>query len=88
MFYYVYILVSEKDGKKYTGFTKNLRLRFKRHQQGLVQSTKDRRPFKLIYYEACLNEKDAVHREKYFKTYNGCRFISKRLKSYLTGQGK
>jgi len=86
MFYYVYILVSEKDGKKYTGFTKNLRLRFKHHQQGLVLSTKDRRPFKLIYYEACLNEKDAVHREKYLKTYEGSCFVCKRLKSYLTGQ--
>lgn len=85
MFYYVYILFSEKDGKNYTGFTKNLRLRFKQHQQGLVESTKNRRPFKLIYYESCLSQKDATRREKYLKTYHGKCFIKNRLKSYLTG---
>ncbi len=85
MFYYVYILLSNKDRKMYTGFTKNLRLRFKQHQEGLVESTKNRRPFKLIYYEACLNQNDATHREKYLKTYHGKCFIKKRLKSYLTG---
>ena len=39
----------------------------------------------LIYYEACLSQKDATKREKYLKTYNGRRFLHKRLKSYLTG---
>jgi hypothetical protein len=34
---------------------------------------------------ACLNQKDAIKKEKYFKTYNGKRFLHKRLKSYLTG---
>ncbi|MEA2098308.1 MAG: GIY-YIG nuclease family protein, partial [Patescibacteria group bacterium] len=38
-----------------------------------------------IYYEACLNQQDATHREKYLKTYHGSMFIKKRLKSYLTG---
>ncbi len=83
--YYTYVLQSKKDGKFYTGFTKNLKLRFEQHSKGLVESTRDRRPLKLIYYEACLEEKDAVRREKYFKTYNGKRFLYKRLKSYLTG---
>ena len=40
---------------------------------------------KLIYYEACLNQQDATHREKYLKTYHGKMFIKRRLKSYLTG---
>jgi hypothetical protein len=40
---------------------------------------------KLIYYEAYLKEEDALRREHYFKTYNGKRFLHKRLKSYLTG---
>jgi len=83
--YYTYVLQSEKDGKFYSGFTKNLKLRFEQHCKGLVESTRDRRPLKLIYYEACLEEKDAVRREKYFKTYNGKRFLHNRLKSYLTG---
>lgn len=83
--YYVYVLKSEKDKKKYTGYTKNLKLRFELHQKGKVESTKDRRPLKLIYYEACLNQQDATHREKYLKSYHGAMFIKQRLKSYLTG---
>ena len=83
--FYTYILQSKKDKKFYTGFTKNLKLRFEQHAKGLVQSTKIRRPFSLIYYEACLSQQDATHREKYLKSYHGKMFIKRRLKSYLTG---
>lgn len=83
--YYSYILKSEKDGKFYIGYTKDLKLRFEEHRKGRVESTKDRRPLKLVYYEACLNQQDATHREKYLKTYHGSMYIKKRLKSYLTG---
>mgnify|MGYP001565065864 CR=1 FL=1 len=83
--YYIYILKSSKDNKFYIGYTKNLKLRFEQHNRGLVDSTKNRKPFKLIYYEACLNQQDATHREKYLKTFHGTMFIKKRLKSYLTG---
>lgn len=85
MWYYVYILQSEKDGEFYTGYTKDLKLRFEQHQKGLVESTKNRQPLKLIYSEACLNQQDATHREKYLKSYYGRMFIRNRLKSYLTG---
>ena len=85
MWYYVYILKSEKDGKKYTGYTKDLKLRFKQHQNGEVASTRNRRPLHLIYFEACLNQQDATHREKYLKTHHGKMFLGNRLKSYLTG---
>ncbi|MBU4369309.1 GIY-YIG nuclease family protein [Patescibacteria group bacterium] len=62
-----------------------VKLRFETHQKGQVKSTKDRRPLKLIYFESCLNRKDAMHREKYFKTYFGKIYLKNRLKSYLTG---
>ncbi len=83
--YYTYVLQSNQDSKFYTGFTKNLKLRFEQHNKGNVESTKDRRPFKLIYYEACLDQKDATKREKYLKTFHGKMFLKRRLKSYLTG---
>jgi putative endonuclease len=79
------VLISEKDGNLYTGFTKNLKVRFEQHNKGQVESTRGRRPMKLIYYEACLNQEDATHREKYLKTYHGKMYIKRRLKSYLTG---
>jgi putative endonuclease len=84
-FYYVYILQSLKDNKFYTGYTKDVEQRFKQHNNSLVKSTKNRTPLKLIYFEACLNQQDATHREKYLKTFYGKMFIRNRLKSYLTG---
>ena len=52
-FYYTYVLYSEKDNKNYIGYTHNLFLRFEQHKKGKVPSTKNRRPLKLIYFEAC-----------------------------------
>ena len=86
--FYTYILLSDKDGKMYTGSTKNLRSRFEQHTKGEIESTKYRRPFKLIYYEACLKEEDARRREKVLKSYRGKMFIKNRLKSYFTGLTK
>jgi putative endonuclease len=64
-FYNVYILLSEKDGNKYTGYTSNLDQRLKAHEDGKVPSTRHRRPLKLLYFEACRNKEDALRREKY-----------------------
>jgi putative endonuclease len=83
--HYTYVLQSRKDLKFYSVLTKDLKLRFKQHNSGKVESTKDRRPFDLVYYEACHNRDDAARREKYFKTYHGKIYLKRRLKSYLTG---
>jgi len=83
--YYSYVLQSSKDSQFYTGFTKDLKLRFEQHSKGLVESTKTRNPLKLVYYEACISKEDAIRREKYLKTYLGKMFLKNRLKSYLTG---
>lgn len=87
-YYYVYILQSLKDGNNYTGYTENLRSRFEQHNAGEVVSTKNRIPFKLVYFEGCLSQKDALRREKYLKTHYGKMFLKKRLKSYFTGQAE
>lgn len=83
--YYAYVLRSQADKQFYTGYTEDLKERFEQHTKGQVESTRDRRPFELIYYEACRNKKDALHRERYLKTYHGKMFLRNRLKSYLTG---
>ena len=83
--YYTYVLQSKKDDKFYVGFAKDLKLRFEQHSKGLVDSTRDRRPLTLIYYEGCLSQEDATQREKYLKSYHGRMFLKNRLKSYLTG---
>jgi putative endonuclease len=85
--FYVYVLRSTRDDCLYTGCTKDLRNRFAFHNAGKVPSTKERRPFELIYYEACLDEGDAFRREKYLKTSYGKRYLKHRCKNYFTGQG-
>lgn len=69
--HYIYILKSLKDGKYYTGFSSDLRSRLKDHQAGNVQSTKNRRPLELIYYEAYKEKTQALRREKFLKTTKG-----------------
>ena len=63
--FYTYVLQSMKDGKFYTGYTRDLRKRFSDHNSGKVFSTKGRGPFRIIYYEACLDEHDAKATEIY-----------------------
>jgi len=81
--YYVYVLRSQKDRMLYTGYTSNLVKRIKEHNGGKVKSTKNRLPFKLIYFEGSLNHNDALHREKYLKTTYGKRYLKNRLKNYF-----
>lgn len=82
-FYYVYILESMRDGKRYIGMTSDLRQRFQQHQAGKSFATAPRRPFELIYYEAGRSYVDAKHREAYFKTTGGRRSLAKRLRDYV-----
>jgi len=65
-FYYVYVLLSDKDNKFYTGFTNNLKRRFEEHQKGRVKSTKNRRPLKLIYYSPREMLQRSNHLDDYF----------------------
>jgi len=51
----------------YIGSTNDLRRRFAEHNKGEIFSTKFRRPFQLVYYEAYKSEKDARKREKNLK---------------------
>lgn len=75
--------MSKRDKEFYVGFTKDLKKRLDEHERGLVASTTQKRPLKLIYYEACLNENDAIAREKYFKTGFGRKFLRNRIKTYM-----
>jgi len=81
--FYTYVLMSKRDKEFYVGFTKDLKKRLDEHERGLVASTARKRPLRLIYYEACLNENDAITREKYFKTGFGRRFLRNRIKTYM-----
>jgi putative endonuclease len=81
--FYTYILESLKEKELYIGYTSDLIKRFKEHNLGLNKSTKRYMPWKIIYYEACINIEDAKRREQYFKTSQGRRLLKRRLKEYF-----
>ena len=81
--HYVYLLRSVSDGGFYIGYTASLRKRFAQHAKGASLATSHRGPWKLIYYEAYLNQEDALGREGYLKSGAGRRFLKAQLRYYL-----
>jgi len=80
--WYVYVLQNQK-GRWYIGSTKDLRKRILKHNSGKNKSTKYGIPWKLIYYEACLNQENTRAREKYLKSGMGRRYLKNRLKFFF-----
>ncbi|MFN6380309.1 MAG: GIY-YIG nuclease family protein [Flavobacteriales bacterium] len=78
MNFHVYILQSLKDGKYYYGFTEDLDTRLSFHNEGLVRSTKSRRPLVLHYSESFVTKREALKREKYFKSISGYNWLKAR----------
>ena len=82
--YYVYLIKSKKDNKLYIGLTVDLKKRLIEHSQGLTKSTKNRRPWRLVYYEAYASLKDAQIREEKLKKFkNSYAELKKRIANSL-----
>lgn len=77
--FYTYILRSLKNGELYTGWTNDLKKRFKEHNNGESFATKPYIPWKLIFYASFETEKLAKKFEKYLKSGSGKAFTNKRL---------
>lgn len=76
--YYVYLL-KLKNNKIYTGSTPDLKIRFKEHVAGFVESTRNFRPLLLIWYCGFPTRLEARRFEAYLKTGSGQAFRNKRL---------
>ena len=82
--FYTYILLSQKNKRKYIGSTENLKRRLAEHNQGIGgKYTRDNKPFKLIYYEAYLNKTDAREAERFYKTGYGREILNGKLENFL-----
>lgn len=81
--YYVYVLKSLKDGKLYIGYTSDLSKRIQYHNKGLSGATKNRRPFKLVFYEAFISKTDAIRDELFFKSGYGREVLKEKIKNSL-----
>ncbi len=84
--FYVYILKSKKDNQLYIGYTQNIERRFQEHNSGNNESTRNRRPLILLYYEYHLNKQDALRRESYFKTTKGKSTLKQMIRFSLVEQ--
>lgn len=76
--YYMYVL--DNGEKRYIGRTRDLGKRIKVHNAGQNPSTKSTANWKLIYYEAHLEFRNAKRREAYVKTSVGRRSLNRVLK--------
>jgi putative endonuclease len=74
----VYILKCN-NGTYYTGYTTNIKLRLKAHNNKEVQYTKDKLPVKLVYLSLFENKQKAYDFERYLKSGSGKAFRNKRL---------
>jgi len=80
--YYVYFLFLN-NGDIYKGSTNDLKRRISEHKLGKVISTRYKRPFEFIAYEAYLLKSDVLRREKFLKTTEGKRLLELQLKDCL-----
>lgn len=76
--YYAYIL-RLKNKTFYHGHSTNLKQRIKDHKNGVIASTKNFRPIRLVFYAAFESKKKAIDFEKYLKSSSGFAFRNKRL---------
>lgn len=66
--FYVYFLKSQVNADLYIGSCENIDKRVKRHNSGLVKSTKAYVPWKLVGTESYNTRSEAVRRERFLKT--------------------
>jgi putative endonuclease len=69
--FYVYVLRSDKTGRRYVGSCANLEERLGRHNRGESLATKHGVPWRLVYSEPFMTRREAAARERYFKTGRG-----------------
>ena len=75
MTFTVYIVFSEKFNKHYTGFSSDVSLRLKSHNEFGKEWTSRYRPWKLIYVNEFETKVEAMEYEKWLKTGIGRDFI-------------
>jgi len=82
--YYVYILLSLKTKRLYTGSTSDLKQRFYEHNTKKGgEYSKRIGPYKLIYYEAYLSKTDALKQEIFYKSGYGREIVKNKIENSI-----
>jgi len=66
--FFCYILESESTGKLYIGQTNDIEDRLRRHNSGYVLSTRNRGPWRLLFYRRCDSRSESVLLERKLKS--------------------
>ena len=82
--FYIYILQSDKSGRYYLGHTSNLQERLNRHNNGLVTATRNKGPWKIVYFEEFDSKLEANQRELNIKKMKSRVYIEKLIQSSET----
>ena len=77
--FFAYVLKSIEHNYFYKGHCRDLEKRIQQHNSEMTESIRPYIPFKLAYSEEFETEKEAIEREKYFKSAAGRRFIKKKI---------
>ncbi len=78
--FYIYVLKSLRNGKRYVGYTKKTPLeRLKEHHSGSNKWTKQNGPFMLIYQEEIANSIQARQRERFLKSGQGRKWLDENV---------
>jgi len=74
--FYVYVIKNLLTHKRYTGYTKNIHQRIKKHNTNHKGYTGQRGEWVLVYSEQYRNKNDALLREKFLKSGKGREFLN------------
>ncbi len=77
--FYAYVLKSVNRDYYYKGHCQDIDVRLTQHNSGMTDSIRPYIPFKIVYFETFETEREAIIREKYFKSAAGRRFLKKVL---------
>ena len=69
--FFVYVLQSEATGRHYVGFCQDSTQRVGQHNSGIIKSTKNRGPWKLVHQEEYATRSEAMRRERFLKSGRG-----------------
>ena len=74
--YFTYILLSP-TGRTYVGQTENATRRLSQHNSGLCKTTSREQEWRILHLEQFATRREAIVRERWFKTGVGREFISR-----------
>ncbi len=83
--YYTHCLQSIKNNRLYIGYTSDLKRRFEEHNTKIGGDfTSKNGPWKLIFYEAFIDKKDAEKQERFYKKGCGREVLKNKLQNYFS----